>query len=257
MTVPDEVREFFFKVWSEVLAVAAVRRGPQEAETLRFKQAAADLLWSVSPKPDRGDRGRVIQQLPGLLHLLRDGMRTLAVGEADQDIYIKRINNAVMQAFVSRGESLPAEKLAELERMLAALEDVVTDDAEGDVLLDPGMIELMFGSESDGVIEVIAQGGAEPGQEVLAWARGLELGAWFGLKYQDGVSQVQYVWRSQRGQLHVFSAGASYTYLVQTRRLASYLQAGLLVPLEEDKLTVRATRNVLNKLKDNPHVLLA
>ena len=33
MPVRDEIREFLFKVWAEVLAVAAVKHGPQHAET--------------------------------------------------------------------------------------------------------------------------------------------------------------------------------------------------------------------------------
>src|SRR5512133_1143428 len=38
MPVRDEIREFLFKVWAEVLAVAAVRKGPQHADTLAFKK---------------------------------------------------------------------------------------------------------------------------------------------------------------------------------------------------------------------------
>lgn len=38
-----------------------------------------------------------------------------------------------------------------------ALEDVVTDDPEGDMLLDPGTIELMFGVD-EAALEVIAGG---------------------------------------------------------------------------------------------------
>ena len=253
--VPEPVREFLFRVWSEVLAMAAVRRGPQAADTLRYKQAAADLLWVVSPKSDRAERTRVVQQLPSLLHTLREGMEGLALSTADQDAHIKSINDAVVQAFVSRGEGLSSERLAELSRSLAGLEDVVTDDPQGDVLLDPGVIELMFGAEGD-ALEVIASGGSQPGDGMLHWAQELELGAWFSLDYQGSVSQVQYVWRSQRGQLHLFGDGAGKSYLVQTRRLASYLQAGLLVPVEDETLTVRATREALARLNAEPDRLL-
>ncbi|QTD45619.1 DUF1631 family protein [Ottowia testudinis] len=255
LLVADEVREFLFRVWSEVLAMAAVRRGPQADETLRYKQAAADLLWAVSPKSDRAERSRVVQQLSGLLQALRAGMDTLALDPDEQDGHIKRINDAVTQAFVSRDDGLSAERLAELSRSLAGLEDVVTDDAEGDVLLDPGMIELMFGVEGD-ALEVIAEGGSQPSDGILRWAHELELGAWFALDFQGQVGQVQYVWRSQRGQLHLFSAGGGTSYLVQTRRMASYLQAGLLVPVEDEALTVRATREALGKLNAEPAQLL-
>lgn len=253
--VPDEVREFLFRIWSEVLALLAVRRGAQHAETLRFKQAAVDLLWSVSPKPDRAERARVVQQLSGLLQTLRVGMAMLAIPPDEQDGYIKVLNDAVTRAFVSRSEGLPQHKLDELARSLAGLEDVVTDDPEGDLLLDPGMIELMFGVDSD-TLGVITEGGSQPQQGMLEWARELELGAWFTLDYQGALHQVQYVWRSARGQLHLLSAGPARSYLVQTRRLAAYLQAGLLTPIEDEALTVRATRDALAKLNADPERLL-
>ena len=253
--VAPEVREFLFRIWSEVLAMAAVRRGPQHAETMRYKQAAADLLWAVSPKPDRADRSRVVQKLSDLLHVLREGMTMVAISTEEQDGHVKLVNDAVMQAFVSRNEGLAQSKLDELARGLAGLEDVVTDDPEGDMLLDPDMIEMMFGVEGD-AFEVIAAGGSQPSDGMLEWAYELELGTWFSLDYQGAVVQVQYVWRSQRGQLHLFSSSAGKSYLVQTRRLASYLQAGLLVPIEDEALTVRATREALAKLNAEPDRLL-
>ena len=43
---------------------------------------------------------------------------------------------------------------------------------------------------------------------------------------------------------------------MQTQRLAAYLQAGLLVPLEDEALTVRATREALAKLQVQPGQML-
>lgn len=253
--VSEEVREFLFRIWSDVLAVAAVRHGSQAAETLRLKQAAADVIWAVSAKPERTERSRVVQQLPGLLHVLREGMTMLAIETDEQDRQIKLVNDAVMQAFVTRGEGLAPGKLDELSRSLAALEDVVTDDPEGDLWLDPSVIELMAG-EGGTAVEVIAEGGSQPAEAIVQWARNLDLGTWFTLDYQGSLVHVQYVWRSARGQLHLLAGGTDKSYLVQTQRLAAYLQAGLLVPVEDEALTVRATRDALAKLQAQPGELL-
>jgi hypothetical protein len=40
-------------------------------DTVRYKQAAADLLWVASAKTDRSERSRVLQRLSGLLQVLR------------------------------------------------------------------------------------------------------------------------------------------------------------------------------------------
>jgi hypothetical protein len=253
--VSDDVREFLLRIWSDVLALAAVRGDPQQAETPRFKQAASDLVWSVCPRIDRAERSQMVQQLAGLLAVLREGMTSLAIPVDEQNGHIKRLNNAVMRAFVSRAEPIAQSALEDLARGLAGLEDMVTDDPQGDVLLDPGVIELMFGIEGD-ALEVISTGGSQPTEGMLQWARELDLGTWFSLELQGVVTQVQYVWRSARGQLHLLANSAGKSYLVQTRRLASYLQAGLLVPVEDEALTVRATRDALAKLNAAPDQLL-
>ncbi|MDR2128869.1 MAG: DUF1631 domain-containing protein [Burkholderiaceae bacterium] len=253
--VNDQVRDFLLHVWSEVLAMATVRHGAQHEVTLRYKRAAAELLWAVSPKQSRAERARVPQQLAPLVQLLREGMGSVGVDSLEQDSFVKQINMAVTRAFVSRGEGISQEKLAELSHGLESLADAVPDNAEGDVLLDPQSLELMFGTDASGM-EVIATGGSQPTAAILAWAAELELGIWFTLDYGGAVTQVQYVWRSKRRQLHLFSSAAGQIYMVQTLRMASYLQAGLLAPLEEEALTVRATRDALAKLNATPDRLL-
>jgi hypothetical protein len=106
-------------------------------------------------------------------------------------------------------------------------------------------------------IDIVTDGGSKPSQAILAWAQELELGAWFTLDHNRRVAKVQYVWRSERRQLHLFASVAGHSYLMQAGRMAAYLQAGLLLPQEEEALTVRATRDALAKLEANPERLLA
>ena len=254
--VGNEVREFLFRVWSEVLALAAVRYGAQAAETMRFKQAAADLLWVVSPKASRAERQQVMQCLPGILQTLREGMAALAMRVDEQDSHIHLLNRALTQTFNTAGQGIASEQMNALARALAGLEDVVTDDPEGDLLLDPALLEQILGVESEN-LHVISAGGARPDAGTLQWADELQRGDWFVLHYLGVAARVQYVWRSERGQLHLFAALSGTSYLVQTRRLAAYLQAGLLVPLENEALTIRAMRETLDKLGEAPERLLA
>ena len=255
MPVTDEIREFMFKVWADVMAMGAVRNGGQHAETLALKRTATDLVWAASPKPTSRERTAVVQGLPNLLQRLRKGMDMLAMSTEQQEVHIKSVNDAVAQAFLNRSNTISAEQIEQLARSLAALEDVVTDDAAGDVMLDPSSIELMLGVDAS-ALEVITHGGSDPSEGMLAWARELEIGQWFQLQYQDQPVQVQYAWRSDRGQIHLFSTASGHSYLIQARRLASYLQAGLIFPTEEEALTVRATRMAIAKLEAEPTRLL-
>jgi len=105
-------------------------------------------------------------------------------------------------------------------------------------------------------IEVITQGGSQPNEAMRAWAVELQIGTWFGLDHNGRLNSVQLAWRSQRGQLYLFVTNNGRCYLIQSARVAAYLQAGLLVPSEEEALTVRATRDALAKLDANPERLL-
>ncbi len=255
MPVRDEIREFLFKVWAEVLAVAAVRKGPQHAETIELKKSASDLVWSAGAKPNRTDRARVIAELPKLLQRLRSGMSLLGLAPSQQDAHIKTVSDTLADAFLSKTKAVPQEQIDAMAKRLANLEDFVSEDGMGDLPLDSESIELMLGIDAS-TIEVVADGGSKPTNAMTAWAAELQLGAWFTLDHNGRVAQVQFAWRSERKHLNLFATTEGYSYLIQAGRLAAYLQAGLLLPQEEDTLTVRATRDALAKLEANPERLL-
>ncbi len=255
MPVRDEIREFLFKTWAEVLAVAAVRHGPQHAVTAAAKRAAADLVWAASAKPNRADRAQVIQNLPALLQSLRQGLALLGINDGAQDAQIKVLTDTLADAFLSKTAAIPQAHIDAMARRLANLEDYLSDEALGDMPLSAENIELLLGIDAS-AIQVVADNGAPVEPEMVAWAQQLAPGAWFTLDHNGSSAQVQYVWHSQRKQLHLFAAAGGGSYLLQLRRLAAYLQAELLTPQEEESLTLRATREALTKLDANPERLL-
>jgi hypothetical protein len=253
--VRDEIREFLFKVWVEVLAVASVKYGLKHEETASLKKVASELLWAASAKPHRNDRARVIQQLPSLLQRLRQGMSLLGFPASVQDQYIKSVSDTLADAFMSRTEAIPQESLDKLSERLAHLEEYLPDGGVGDLDLDNESIEMITGVDASN-IEVIKHGGSKPNEAMRAWATELQIGAWFGLDHNSKLNSVQLAWRSDRGQLYLFVTNNGRCFLIQSNRVAAYLQAGLLVPSEDEALTVRATRDALAKLDANPERLL-
>lgn len=256
MPVRAEVRDFLFKVWVEVLAVASVKYGLKHEETGALKQVASDLLWAASAKPNRADRARVIQQLPAILQRLRHGMGLLGYPPALQDQHIKSVSDTLADAFMSRTEEIPQESLDRLAKRLANLEEFLPDSNVGDLDLDDESIEMITGVDASN-IEVIRQGGSQPNEAMRAWAFELQVGSWYTLDHNAKLSTVQLAWRSERGQLFLFVTSSGRCFLMPVVRVAAYLQAGLLLPAEEEALTVRATRDALAKLDANPERLLS
>ena len=255
MPVRDEIREFLFKIWAEVLAIAAMRNGPQHEQTLTLKRCAADLVWAASAKPNRADRAKVIADLPKLLQSLRLGMSMLGMDSKTQDENIKITSDTLADAFMSKTDAISPERIDAMAKRLTNLEDYLSDEDVGDLPLDTEALVMMLGIDAAD-IEVVTDGGSQPTEAMRAWAHELQLGSWFSLDHNGRISHVQFAWRSDRKQLHLFASGDGRNFLIQARRLAAYLQAGLLIPTEEEALTVRATRDALAKLEANPERLL-
>jgi hypothetical protein len=256
MPVRDDIRDFLFKVWAEVLAVSALRKGAKHADTQSLKKCATDLVWAASAKPGRAERARVIQDLPNLLLRLRSGMTLLAMAPSEQEGHVKKISDTLADAFLSKTQAIPQEKIDAMAQRLSNLEDFVSDDIMGDLPLDSESLEMMLGIDAS-AIEVVSVGGSKPTAAMLAWAAELQLGSWFTLDHNRQITQVQFAWRSERKHLNLFASTNGTSYLIQAGRLAAYLQAGLLLPQEEEALTVRATRDALAKIEANPERLLA
>lgn len=256
VSVDDEVRQFLFKIWAEVLALAAMKNGAQHEATMSFKRTAADLVWAASAKPNRSERTQVIQSLPAILQRLRAGLVLMGMEGEAQDLQIKVLTDTLAKAFLSKAAPIPLEHIEAMVRRLANVEEFLGDDVLGELPLDAENIEMMTGIDS-AALQVIADDGTKVGESMLAWAQQLALGSWFTLNHNGTSAAVQYVWHSERKQLHLFVANDGMTYLVQLNRLASYLEAKLLVPSEEDALTTRATRDAIEKLNANPERLLA
>ncbi|MBB3194531.1 DUF1631 family protein [Roseateles terrae] len=253
--VQDGVRDFLFQIWADVLAVTGVRYGPQADQTKLMKRAAADLIWSASAKVSREDRAEVIRRLPPLLKTLRDGMGHAGMTAERQDEQIRSLNNALAAAFTAKTAAIPRERLDELMSQLETLEAMLPSTEAG-VEINESLVRDLSSHEVDG-LEVVAEGGTPPTPAMQAWARELQVGSWYMLDYRNRVEPVQLVWRGMRHHLILFVSPQGRGVLFQLNRLGAFLQAGLMVPAQDESLTVKATRNALAKLEVDPTRLLA
>jgi len=252
--VQEGVRQFLFQVWADVLATAGVRFGVQSDQAKAMKRVAADLIWSASAKVTRDERAEVIRRLPPLLKALREGMASAGMDATRQDEQIRQLNNSLAAAFTAKAAAIPHERLQELMERLETLEELLPD--AGDVAIDESMVLDISGHESS-ELEVVAEGGSMPTPAMVAWARELQPGSWYMLDYRGRNEPVQLVWHGMRKQLSLFITTQGRCVLFPQHRLAAFLQAGLLLPAQDEALTVRATRNALAKLDVEPGRLLS
>jgi len=252
--VQEGVREFLFHVWADVLATMAVRHGPNNEQTRIMKRAAADLIWSASAKVTRDERAEVIRKLPPLLKLLREGMSSAGVDAARQDEHLQTLNDSLAAAFTARAAPIPDERLKELMERLETLEELLPE--AHDVAIDESLVLDISGHESS-ELEVVSDGGSMPTPAMVSWARDLQVGSWYMLDYRGRNEPVQLAWHGLRKQLSLFVTPQGRCVLFQQHRLASFLQAGLLLLAQDEALTVRASRDALAKLDADASRLLA
>ena len=252
--VQEGVRQFLFHVWADVLATTAVRFGGQGEQTKTMKRAAADLIWSASAKVTREERAEVIRRLPVLLKSLREGMVSAGMDSGKQDEHIQQLNNSLAAAFTAKAAVIPDERLRELMERLETLEELLPEAQDVDI--DESMV-LDLSGHRNSELEVVLDGGSMPAPAMVAWARELQVGSWYMLDRGGHSEAVQLAWHGLRKQLSLFVTPQGRCVLFQQHRLASYLQAGLMLPAQDEALTVRATRSALAKLDVDASRLLS
>ncbi|WP_374674042.1 DUF1631 family protein [Ideonella sp.] len=253
--VHEAVRDFMFRVWADVLATAAVRHGPQSPEVKAVRTAATELLWAASAKTSREERTDALRRVPPLLTGLRQGMASVGLAAARQDESIQAIGQAVTAAFSARATAIAPDALEQLKQRLEMIEELLPDDDE-DVEIDESWVLDSSQHQHEG-LEIVADGGSMPGPAMLQWAAELQLGAAFMLDLRGRQQAVRLVWQGMNRQLSLFSATDGRCVLFQKSRLAAFLQAGLLVPLQDESLTIAATRSAIEKIKADPERLMA
>jgi hypothetical protein len=251
--VQDGIRNFLFQVWADVLALSAVKHGAQAEATKALRLAAADLIWSAGAKVSREDRAEVIRRLPPLLKVLRDGMASAGHPSDKQDAQIRSLNESLAAAFSARAAAIPQARFEEIKENLETLEELLPDaqDIELDHTL---MLDISGEDQSD--LHVVKDGGSMPTPAMVQWARELQLGSWYMLDYDSQHEPVQLAWTGMRRHLSLFVSASGRCVLFQQPRLAAFLQAGLLVPAQEESLTTKATRSAIEKLDADPGRLL-
>lgn len=269
LPIQEEIRSFLFKTWAEVLAVSAVRSGAQSPETQKHKQTAALLVWAIGSTTGAEQRRRVAQALPGLRARLRTGLSTIGVTEIAQEAIQMQIIHSIQNAFLMNTEGLSMAKVEQISARLKGLENLISADAVNDIALSPEHLEMMTGLELQGLVVIDEPANTGVSNEVLDWAKNRSVGEWFylapkgnkeaptaGSKERAPSPRVQYAWHSTRRHLHLLLLPDGRSLLMKLKTFAVCLEQGQLVPLDQEGLMLRATREALGRYQGVPSDLM-
>jgi hypothetical protein len=147
---------------------------------------------------------------------------------------------------------LSGAQLGQLKQRLKTIDEMMPD---GELELDDAWVLDETSHQHEG-LEIVSEGGSLPTPSYLEMAAGLAVGSAYALDYRGQRTAVRMIWQGMNRQLALFANPEGVCLLFQRSRLAAFLQAGLLVPLQEETLTTRATRQAIDQISADPAKLL-
>ena len=104
--LPQPVVHFLQEAWSQVLLLAHLKHGEQSVQWQAGLRAMDELIWSVSLQKETEAGRHLLEQLPGLLKALRDGLNSAAFDTFSTRDFFVRLQAIHFQAL--KGESVDA-----------------------------------------------------------------------------------------------------------------------------------------------------
>ncbi|WP_395609193.1 DUF1631 domain-containing protein [Pseudomonas sp. B22129] len=97
--LPLAVVHFLQQAWSQVLLLASLKHGEQSVQWQAGLRTMDELIWSVSLQKDTEAGRHLLEQLPGLLKALRDGLASAAFDPFSTREFFVRLQAMHAQSF--------------------------------------------------------------------------------------------------------------------------------------------------------------
>ncbi|MDR0209066.1 MAG: DUF1631 domain-containing protein [Pseudomonas putida] len=117
--LPNAVVQMLVQDWSQVLLLAWLKEGEDSSAWCDGLATVDALLASLAPHRDPQARERLLQQVPGLLKALRDGLAGVVTDAAATREFFLQLEQLHLRAFAG-GEGAPAEGGPALGEVLVA-----------------------------------------------------------------------------------------------------------------------------------------
>jgi hypothetical protein len=255
------LREFLLETWVRVLIEASTREKAEPGLMRRYLDAIPELVWSVQPKINPGDRKRVIGIIPTVLAVLREGLTMIEWPTDRIQQFFGRLMNShasAVKALELTHSSLPQFTPATVRIKLDSFR-IPTDTSDvtpEQIKVSDHAIRHALAASSAGVNHLSAppeQAVSSPAldhgqalQLIATWSRGL----WFDLRTTEQTERVVLRWISPKRALYLFATGVGdRAYSLSPDTLVAYLQSGWLAAVETASLFNRAVEGVMFDLK--------
>ncbi|WP_019560568.1 DUF1631 family protein [Caldimonas manganoxidans] len=126
--LPEFIRDFLVKVWTQVEVEATVRHGPDAETTRRIRRVGRELVMSLQPKATPAERKQFILALPQLMKTLHEGLALIHHPEEQKKAFFAELLPLHAQSL--KGQPLTDFQLRQLDAQLQGLDRLVVPTAE-------------------------------------------------------------------------------------------------------------------------------
>ncbi|WP_339497220.1 DUF1631 domain-containing protein [Pseudomonas canadensis] len=215
-TLPRPVVQFLQQAWSQVLLLASLKHGEQSVQWQAGLRTMDELVWSVGLQQDTEAGRHLLEQLPGLLKALRDGLTSAAF-----DPFSTR-------EFFVRLQALHVQATEGVEEWIEVLEPFVLTSAS----IDP--VHGLPDNDPD-----------------LLKARQLKVGSWVVFEEDEATTlRCRLTAIMAQADTYIFTSRTGLKVLEKSAgQLALAFKGGALHTLEDGPLFERALTAVVGKLR--------
>ena len=257
--------------WARVLERVYIRDGGRTEHFVEYIEAADNLIWSVTPKLDQGERKRLVSMLPALLKRLQEGMEIAAVEHQERDRFFAALVDCHAAAVKAglRGESVTPLIQGSLATVETAplFEKLINEEKVREAALKninrSGIARIQFTDTGVEIEEIMARGimvGPEMADETepddaAAFDLNqpipvLKRGAWVEFTPASGSkTRSKLTWISPLKGVYLFTnPGASEALSITPEVLESQFRRGQARLIEESSLIDRAVNSLVHSL---------
>ncbi len=269
--------------WARVLERVYIRDGGRTEHFVEYLETADNLIWSVTPKLDQGERKRLVSMLPILLKRLQEGMEIAAVDKQERDRFFAALVDCHAAAVKAglRGESVTPliQGLRTTVETAPLFEKLINEEkvreAELKIINRSGIARIQFTDAGVEIEEIVARGanaanssiestGTSVGQEMADAGEPndatsfdhnqpipvLKRGAWVEFTQASGSkTRAKLTWVSPLKGVYLFTnPGASEALSISPEVLETQFRRGQVRVIQESSLIDRAVDSLVHSL---------
>jgi hypothetical protein len=260
------LRDFLIESWVQVLVSASLRDDETKGFSKNFREVIHDLVWSVQPKATADERRRLVEMIPPMTRVLRDGLALIRMPERTQSDFFNELMAAhamavkpTDQATYIRHSLQSTELRARIDGMQMTGSFPMTN-VPGGVRVSTGAL-MRSAAEHNADLTVpspltdLGETGfdrTEDGrldQEISSWARGTWFELWTGAEF----IKARLRWVSPLRTLFMFNGATDgKAHVMSPELIKAYLRRKFIRPLESTPLTRRAVDAVVAEFEKTP-----